>query len=324
MDESASYCRLLCRRVTPSGVIVDTTAMFPVDEACEADYADAASDSSNFLVVWADNRPGDYDVFGARVSLAGSVLDPDGIPIGRLSSVVTKPLTAFDGKNYLVAWDHVPTDTSVDIYAARVTPAGAVLDPSGIRIMSSNLEPSASDLTFGRTNYLLAWNGWTPDGEPAIGAVRITPAGVMLDTGGNIVAEGPAFIGPACATDGKNWLLVWADDRSGDFDIYAARIDSNGAISPPSGLPVCTASGDQTVPEVVFDGTNFVAFWYDQRPPDPYSLYLARITPDLQVLDPNGVRFSPDVNISDYSVVADQGSYLLMGNEGAVNSQGAA
>jgi hypothetical protein len=38
------------------------------------------------------------------------------------------PATAFDGGNFLVVWEDCRNETS-DIYAARVTPQGIVLDP---------------------------------------------------------------------------------------------------------------------------------------------------------------------------------------------------
>ncbi len=60
-------------------------------------FAGVASDGTDYLVVWADNRnrmerfPGqpefgfidDFDVYGSRVRASdGTVLEPDGIPIG--------------------------------------------------------------------------------------------------------------------------------------------------------------------------------------------------------------------------------------------------
>jgi hypothetical protein len=45
------------------------------------------------------------------------------------------PRVAFDGTNYLVAWEDERSG-SQDIYGARVTRGGVVLDPAGFLILS--------------------------------------------------------------------------------------------------------------------------------------------------------------------------------------------
>jgi hypothetical protein len=47
------------------------------------------------------------------------------------------PAVAFDGANFLVTWQDCRSDTSFDIYAARVTPQGTVLDPNGIPVSTA-------------------------------------------------------------------------------------------------------------------------------------------------------------------------------------------
>src|SRR5215208_619223 len=65
-----------------------------------------AASSNSFFVVWADKRDSEtgYDIYGARVSFTGEVLDPGGIPICRRADLQYYPNLAFDGENFLVVW----------------------------------------------------------------------------------------------------------------------------------------------------------------------------------------------------------------------------
>src|SRR5262245_31041279 len=65
-----------------------------------------AFDGSNYFVVWADSR-GQGDIYGARVTPAGQVLDVGGIAVSTESHDQSNPEVAFDGTNYFVVW----TDT---------------------------------------------------------------------------------------------------------------------------------------------------------------------------------------------------------------------
>lgn len=83
------------------------------------------------------------------------------------------------------------------------------------------------------------------------------------------------------ASDGEGGaLLVWRDYRSGtNWDIYAQKIDSSGAIQwTGDGLPVCAAAGHQITPGIVGDGTGgAIITWSDNRSGIDYDLYAQRI-----------------------------------------------
>ncbi|MCK4539487.1 MAG: hypothetical protein KAV42_11885, partial [Candidatus Krumholzibacteria bacterium] len=62
-------------------------------------------------------------------------------------------------------------------------------------------------------------------------------------------------------------IIVWQDNRNGDMDIYAQRIDSNGAVLwTIDGVPICTATGEQSIPRITSDGAGgAVVTWQDLR-----------------------------------------------------------
>ena len=98
-----------------------------------------AFDGTNYLVVWQDQRPGaGFDIYAARVSEAGVVLDPLGIPISKAAGNQWAPAVAFDGTSFLVVWqDDRSTATGPDLYGGRVSSAGVLLDPGGIPISTA-------------------------------------------------------------------------------------------------------------------------------------------------------------------------------------------
>src|SRR5207244_7512088 len=103
--------------------------------------------SGNYLVAYHDSRLGG-GIYGARLAPNGEVLDPNGIPISGVGS--ERPAVAFDGANYLVAWNA----SSGLISGARMSPDGTVLDPDGIPI-SAGPNDSQPAVAFDGTNSLV-------------------------------------------------------------------------------------------------------------------------------------------------------------------------
>jgi hypothetical protein len=133
-------------------------AGIPISTAASGqEYPSVAYDGANYLVVWDDHRSG---ICGARVSPAGSVLDPAGIPISALTDGA--PKVTFDGTNYVIVWDDFRGSSSADIYGARVTPAGTVLDTFLVIVQPEDQqEPALCSGPGGRT--FLVYSGWATE-----------------------------------------------------------------------------------------------------------------------------------------------------------------
>lgn len=321
-------------RVSGEGVVLDSSGI-AISTAARWDerHPVVGFDGTQYFVVWADMRGGSYyDIYGARVSTGGEVIETTGVSISTAASDQCLPALAFDGTNYLVVWQDDRNDRySWDAYGARVSPDGLVLDPDGIPICRAadiQLYPS---IAFGGTNYLVVWEDRRSGSTWDIYGARVSVGGSTLDPDGlAISAAANEQYRAAVASDGTDYFVVWADGRSGtSLDIYGSRVSAGGVVADSEGICVSTASGSQAPPALAYDGTNYLAVWYDTRngDPDPMcQVYGARVGMDGVLLDPNGIAISTAASSGSYCppAVAFGGiSYLVAwGDEGSGSTRG--
>ena len=87
------------------------------------------------------------------------------------------------------------------------------------------------------------------------GVARWTPDGVIVTDAAN--AQGQ----PAIAPFAGGAVIVWKDGRvaNGSDDIYAQRVDANGAkLWAPDGVPLGTSLGIDTAPQIISDASSGV------------------------------------------------------------------
>jgi len=126
--------------------------------------------------------------------------------------------------------------------------------------------------------------------------VAVADAGVdatpphLLDPGGFVVSAAPdKQEWPDVAFDGKSWLVVWADRRTGtSYDIFGARVAGTGQVLDPNGILIANAVGDQVDPKVGFDGSSFVVVWQDWRDASAPRIYGTLVQTSGQVNDVKG------------------------------------
>jgi hypothetical protein len=272
----------------------------------------AASNGTTTLVVWSDARSGVSDIYGARLTPTGVVLDPAGIAVSTAAYIQTSPAVASDGTDYLVVWADRRADTS-DIYVTRVTADGRVLDPAGIAVSTAADFQGSPAVTFDGTNYLVVWSDLRSGNGDIFGA-RVTRDGTVIDTSGlTLVVDAAEQAAPAVVYDGANVLLVWEDTRSDLFgDIYCARITSEGAVLDPSGFLVSGATNWQGSPAAALGDTDVLVVWHDARTSSFTDVYGARVTRAGEVLDPAGIGISTVEAYQWFPRVAFDGTNYLV------------
>ena len=164
-----------------------------------------------YLVAWSDgDRKIDAptaDIYCARVEAGtGKVLDPAGIRVCAAADLQEWPAVAFDGENFLVAWQDLRGGTDYDVYAARVSEKGTVLDPNGFAVARRPANQARPAVGFGGGNCLVVWMDARQYPVYGLYGARVSSAGKVLDPDGRALdAEDPARIAKA-KPPGKSWL----------------------------------------------------------------------------------------------------------------------
>lgn len=163
---------------------------------------------------------------GPELAVDSPVLGPSG-------GNATAPRLAFDGTNYLAVWEDSRSGGLAEgVFAARISPAGTILDTVGIPIHARPVnvgEPSAPAVAFDGTNYLVAWSD-ARSGKNHIYGTRVSKAGVVLDGASNLVLTSTASfeLTPALVFDGTNYLLTFVSGATAGGN--PSELGANGAV----------------------------------------------------------------------------------------------
>ena len=130
-------------------------------------------------------------------------------------------------------------------------------------------------------------------------------------------------LGPAAASDGNNYLLVWKDLRNDpscadpfdelsncNWDIYGTRIDTAGNILDPNGIPITTGLGHQRIPVVRYGGGVYLAVWQEVGGTQG-EVRGARITQNGQVLDTGGFSIGVGSLECSFGITFDGNNFMV-------------
>ena len=243
--------------------------------------------SGGAIVVWDDARNGNLDVYAQRVDGAGGVQwTTDGVVLCTAAGIRRMfwgdPSIVSDGSGGAIATFQDSRNGNLDIYAQRVngsgvvqwTAAGVALCVVGGRQWTASI---ASDAAGG------AIVAWTDERNGAdIYAQRVNGSGVPQWTANGVAvcSDGGFQTRPTTIPDGSGGVLVaWQDDRSGDPDVYAQRLNASGLAQwTLNGVAVSTGPGYQYIPALVSDGAGgVIAVWTDGRNGVDTDIYAQRL-----------------------------------------------
>ena len=260
----------------------------------DQDDAKMVSDGSNGVIItWQDERSGNVDIYAQRVDVDGAVLwTENGV------AICTNPKKQYDTKmvsddsgGAIITWYDYRND-DYDIYAQRVDAFGTILwTADGVTICAaSGYQSYPTILSDGSGGAIIAWEDYR-SGSADIYAQYVDASGAIQWPSENPSTDGMAIctalnsqVALTIASDGSGGATIaWHDNRSGNYDIYAQRMDASGAIQwPPEnpstdGLVICTASNNQIAPAIVSDSFGgAIITWKDYRNSN-HDIYAQRV-----------------------------------------------
>lgn len=195
-----------------------------------------------FLAVYARGEDLQDDVFASRISRQGAVLGETLVSGG--PGYQTSPSVDFDGERFFVVWQDTRDDLQSidsDIYAARVSIQGQVVDPDGIVVASGPAPQQVPDVAFDGSHHVVAWFEARTISLIGDGDIR----GARVGSDGELV-DGPASAGgfaistnqllkdrPRVGRFDPGTVVVWetpAFSSNGPSGILGARLDRDGQL----------------------------------------------------------------------------------------------
>lgn len=117
---------------------------------------------------------------------------------------------------------------------------------------------------------ILAWddNRNNATNSTDIYAQRLRNNGLVKWATGGVVICGNSFVQKSSAiteSDNGSAIITWEDNRNGNYDIYAQKIDSSGNVLwAADGIAVCSKANHQKNPKIVSDNAGgAVVVWED-------------------------------------------------------------
>jgi hypothetical protein len=262
-------------RISPEGQILDAKGI-ALCTRTNSQWTPVAIDSgTNYLVIWEDYNVDGNDLFMARVSLDGTLLDTNAIALCQAGNAQSNPSAASDGTNTFVVWlDYRNSSylaSQADIYGARIDTNAVLLDGAGILISQAaagQWHPSATATDQG---FLAVWQDFRSNPGSMRGEIYsklLTTAGEMKDSSRLVSQTANLELAPVVCAGASNYWVAWSDNRnftSSGFDIYGMRLDGDGRPMDLDAIPICTAAANQTVPALAANGDGCMVVWADYR-----------------------------------------------------------
>ncbi|ANM29074.1 hypothetical protein ABI59_04890 [Acidobacteria bacterium Mor1] len=210
----------------------------------------AVEGTAGYGVIWAESQ-------GSADEIRFRRLDLTGVPLGSelLLGEGSGPVLVWNGSEYIAAW----SDSAGELQIARIDAGGSLVSARGIG--ASGFEPH---LVWNGRRYGAVWRDPNDEifftvldssGYREIADVRLTDDPARSET-------------PRVGWDGAAFAVVFADDRSGQSELYFDSVDLDGVVLSPR-RQLTDGTGPASNPALSWSIGEWVVAWEDRTDPMP-------------------------------------------------------
>ncbi|MFX1449380.1 MAG: TolB family protein [Promethearchaeota archaeon] len=232
---------------------------------------------SGAIIVWQDNRSGNWDIYAQKVTTSGVTQQDNwqlnGNVICNATNNQTNPQVIPDGSGgAIIVWEDYRTiATESDIYAQRINETGDInWTTNGIVICNANSSQNTPQIISNSSGgAIITWCDNRSNSEDIYAQIIDINGQVQLINNGTVICNslGNQTNPKLCSDLDGGAIIVWEDSRKGNKDIYAQLINKTGITAwDNNGTVICNESNVQQNLQVISDGNgSCIIVWEDLR-----------------------------------------------------------
>lgn len=160
------------------------------------------------------------------------------------------PVVAFAKGVYMVVWQEghygFGSPADIQIRGVRIFGNGEIIDNESFIISNANDFQEMPAVASDGELFLVVWQDMRNGKDYDIYASRVTAKGTVLDPDGIAISKDKGNqCNPAISYDGKNFVIVWMDNREVEqsYHIRAARVSKDGVVFEIDGVTIAGYEG---------------------------------------------------------------------------------
>ncbi|HTI71354.1 MAG TPA: hypothetical protein VMF06_15390 [Candidatus Limnocylindria bacterium] len=260
------------RRLLADGTFPDTTPTVLAGGPNEQSQPTVAGFSGGYLVAWSEPSPGGEAsvgvITGARLDPNGARLDTNNIVLSPTPGPDRSPVAISNGKNFLVAWQHVDEQSHVHLAATRIGLTGPPLDQPSLSTGEEITAELQLSLASDGNRFLVLWQKVplvvTQLGQTVEGAFIGGNGEFERLQAGLFAPNGTKETFPSASFDGLAYNICWTQYSSAGNSVPVGyRLTRDGRPATRGRLPTVRRLVHESLPAATATPDGFLTVWSD-------------------------------------------------------------